>query len=771
MLQIVSDENLQQERGFLFLLNQSGLSPNECKFHRLAEGLSPTDGIVLAVGEKALRHFTNYFSISDAHCYVFKGRTNSSLTIVPVYGYKETYAAPEKRTWIAFGISKAKRLLQGETDKQINLIINPTPQQIYEYLNLCKENKRCVVDIEKTIKTHELTTIGFAADETSAICIPAKIINEDPFVKTTITNILNDENIFKIFHNYIFDCMFLNHIGFEIRGPLEDTMLRAHCLQPELPKSLSDLARIYLYCEPWKEKHDWNIVTDDFQRYNARDCVRTFQIFEAQWKEFETRNLKDFYFKHYIELMHPVLDMCCTGIKIDESEFSALKKFVEFKLVALKSEILEQVKPYVEPKVVFRHRKGKRKEGIAYYRLIDKNIKDIKNQKYFEEIPKEALDRLEKGKLSKYPVDVYEKTSDIYEFNPNSHEQLKKVLKSMGVKIPTKMGRETTDTEALIKIQLKHNLKFVSTMMEYGKLATIQENYCKLRLDEDRLKFSIGIGGTKSGRFNSSETPWGSGRNIQNLPSGRKGIEVKQICIPDLGQQLVQVDLSQAELRMVAWLSKDENLIRELEENDVHQYTADEIAKKTGQEVSRDLGKAINHASNYGMGAKKFSSVCLSTQGFVITQQQAYELLEARHALFPGIRLWQKEITDFVLKNKYLTTPWGRTRYFYSRMYSDYGTRTLDPNFVNEALNYIPQSTVADTVNRAWLKLIQIDKRFHILQQCHDSLLMQCPLSMTKDEIKEIINSAFNTITIRINSIDRVIPNKITFGMNWRDMK
>lgn len=735
--------------------------------------------VIIACGDTALRAITGFNSIGYTHCYVVPS-TVTDCPVVPAYHPAYILRSPEAMHWLTWACVKARKVIEGERDPQHHLYTKPRLSGVLNFLKKCKEVGTIAVDIEKTMSDHRLTTLGIAtsAEEAMSISMDPSHWEGDQFeqIWAALVTLMADVTVTKIFHNYIFDCMFMEHVGMSVNGTIEDTMLMAHALNPELPKGLADMARLYCFCPPWKEKHDWSNLSEQLRKYNARDCARTYQVWESQMKELEVRGLYDLYVSRYKPLMHMVLRTCNRGIRVDMEALAAVQEDVRRKLEALSADIAEIAQPHLCDKIEYKIRRGKPKPDTTYYRELDPENVCKTNPKCFLEIDPGVIAELAqpKKKLAMYPGKVYERVESHRDFNPNSPLQLKDVLKSMGIRIPTRRGKESTDTESLLKIQLKHpDNELIPMMMEYSKLATIEENYCKMRLDDDgRFRFSLNIAGTKSGRFNSSETPWGTGRNGQNMPSGRKGVQFKQVFIPDEGKKLIQVDLSQAELRVVAWLADEEQLIELLESGkDVHQYTADQVKRVTGVEVSRPLGKMLNHAANYGMGARKFASACLVQQGIVITELQAQQLLEARRASFPKIVAWQKAIEKKIMKDRWLESPHGRRRSFFGRMYADYSTKEINAALVNEALSFIPQATVVDALNEAWYNLEYLaGDRIDVLQQGHDSILLQCKENEVPNII-EIINLAFKDVSFGIGDRQCRIPWDIQVGDNWRDLK
>lgn len=203
----------------------------------------------------------------------------------------------------------------------------------------------------------------------------------------------------------------------------------------------------------------------------------------------------------------------------------------------------------------------------------------------------------------------------------------------------------------------------------------------------------------------------------------------------------MQIDLRQAETRFCAYDSCDPDLIRMLEDptKDIHRYVGAEIFQIPESEVTheqRQLGKKSGHGANYSVGVTTLQDSCLKENNLVLSRKEATNVLESYHRLFPGIRNWHQRLRETVCRERKLTTPLGRTRYFYGR---------LDDSTFREAYAYRPQSTVPDIVNHLMLGLWSAREAghtpglwFHL--QCHDSLTLSCDQS----EVAEVADFALD---------------------------
>lgn len=200
-----------------------------------------------------------------------------------------------------------------------------------------------------------------------------------------------------------------------------------------------------------------------------------------------------------------------------------------------------------------------------------------------------------------------------------------------------------------------------------------------------------------------------------------------------MSRTFLQVDLKQAESRFVAYDSCDENLIGALTDSsrDIHSEVAAEIfgcpvaqvraEHRAGDSSKRQLGKKSGHGANYSMRETTFQESCLKELNLVLSKTEAFNVLDAYHRLFPGIRRWHQRIRGTVRQKRFLDNPLGRGRYFYGRM---------DDGTFREAYAFRPQSTVPDIISHLMLRLCAARTEgqlaFWLHLQAHDSLTLSC---------------------------------------------
>lgn len=363
-------------------------------------------------------------------------------------------------------------------------------------------------------------------------------------------------------------------------------------------------------------------------------------------------------------------------------------------------------------------------------------------------------------------IDLLQKELDLLTggLNVNSHTQMVvwlydtlKYPKISKVNKETGVSGLTADNSALLKCLAKKDNRAIRLVIEIRELKKILSTYLGVKLDADkRIRCAYNLTGTETGRLSSSATLRGTGTNLQNIPEG----DIKSLFIPDEGKLFINADLSQAEARVVAYLSNEERLIRIFNEGgDIHRKNASNMFGIKEEDVTNDqrqMAKRVVHASNYGMGPRTFAAQT------GIAEARAKQLLNQYFVAYPRIKIWHLQIQETLRKCRQLTTPYGRKRIFFNR-WTD--------SLFKEGLAYIPQSTVADMLNQSLLVLWNKWKGLRdreLLLQVHDSLLVQCDMAVVSEVIREM--KSVMEAPILINNRKFSIPSDYKIGFTWNDM-
>jgi DNA polymerase-1 len=363
------------------------------------------------------------------------------------------------------------------------------------------------------------------------------------------------------------------------------------------------------------------------------------------------------------------------------------------------------------------------------------------------------------------------KTKEIHQmagesFNINSPKQLSSILFER-LKLPrikrTKTG-SSTDTEVLRKLSAVHPL--AQSLLEFREISKLKSTYidgmAKLIHPRTRkIHASFNQTGTATGRLSSSQP------NLQNIPiktaTGRK---VRQIFLPDkLGNLLLSADYSQIELRILAHLSGDKNLISAFKEDlDIHAYTASLIFAESGDKISRqmrDTAKTVNFGITYGMSAYGLS------KDLAIEINQAQEFIDAYFQRYPGVKSYINQQIKKAKKDGYVTTLMKRRRYIPQIKSSDENTRQFAQRV---AINAPVQGSASDLIKAAMVQIHHSLKAqglcTKMIIQVHDELVFSVP-QKEWEEVKALIKDRME------NVIKLKVPVKVSIktGKNWLELK
>lgn len=367
-----------------------------------------------------------------------------------------------------------------------------------------------------------------------------------------------------------------------------------------------------------------------------------------------------------------------------------------------------------------------------------------------------------------------------FNFNLGSNQQLVDVLYN-GLKLPLRLKdkKPTADEEALQSLAAIDKSGFVAFALKYAKAKTMQEIYERLEPAKDgRIRTILNPAGTLTGRFSSRGAFYVEGStNLQNMPNFEAGrdklYDVRECIVPTHGTVFLDADLSQAEARVTACLSGDEELLQRWRQSgfDVHRWTAAAMFSKSEAEVSgkeRYLGKVARHALNYGMGVVRFwrhVNANADVTGVSITMAEARRIHAAYHKLHPKLATWWEEVEWKLRRSQPVTTCFGRRAAFYPRI--DAQTETMDHDSLGAAIAYEPQSTIADLLNEGLLCLWGVEHElFRIVMQVHDSILVECK----REDVKLVADLMRDCMErrIQVRDIELIVPVDIKLcETNW----
>lgn len=351
-----------------------------------------------------------------------------------------------------------------------------------------------------------------------------------------------------------------------------------------------------------------------------------------------------------------------------------------------------------------------------------------------------------------------------HELNVASPKQMQEFLYGdlrlpIQYKVTAGKKRITCADEALTKLAGMFPNPVFILIQDIRSIRKLLSTYIRAPLNNDgRIRCSYVITGTETGRLSSRKSIYGSGTNLQNIPRGEL---VRSLFIADPGMCLVNADLSQAEARVVAYVSGETRLqaLFENPEVEVYKRIAGVFFKKHDSQVTsqeRQQIKQVVHASNYMVRSNRLSIL------LGCPEPRAREFLNQYYAMFPCIKLWHREIESQLGSKRILTTPFGRKRMFFGRW---------DSNLLREAVAYIPQSTVGDALNYGIVRAYpNLPPTWYFVLQNHDAIMAQLPEETPDEHIWKFFNHYFEfPITIGHKSFS--IPMDIKRGKDWGNLK
>ena len=392
-------------------------------------------------------------------------------------------------------------------------------------------------------------------------------------------------------------------------------------------------------------------------------------------------------------------------------------------------------------------------------------LASMENEGVFVDLEKltEFGERLKKEQ-KQLTDEIYEYAG--HEFNINSPKQLATVLfEELDLKAvkKTKSGY-STNAEVLEKLKWEHPI--VEKILEYRKIAKLNSTYVEglipaIDKKDGKIHSSFNQTVTVTGRISSTEP------NLQNIPVRTElGREMRKMFIAKSDDYvLIDADYSQIELRVLAHIAQDENMILAFNSDfDIHTSTASKVFNVEKDEVTQEMrsaAKAINFGLVYGMGEFSLS------QDLKISVKRAKEYIKDYLGSYPNVQKYMKDTVDFAKENGYVLTMFGRRRDIPEIKASNFQTRSFGERV---ALNTPIQGSAADIIK---LAMINVYKRLEkekllskLILQVHDELIIEAP----KDEVDAVCALLKEEME---KAASLLVPLKVDMktGRSWYDTK
>ncbi|MDI3533887.1 MAG: polymerase [Thermosediminibacterales bacterium] len=577
---------------------------------------------------------------------------------------------------------------------------------IKELIEKIKKCKRIVLEVEGNLLNPMKTDIiglAFGLENGETFYVPIKSLEQIKVFK----GVLEDDTIKKIGHDLKYSYITLKRNGVELKGIEFDTMIASYLLDPS--RSHHQLEDIAL------EKLNIKLMSREEFLGKGKNAV-----------DIKQKTLEEL--KNYT----------CSRVNTIAKLYSVLLNLLNNNdLIKLFTEI--EI-PLIEP--------------LASMELNGFNI-DVDELKRLSKMFGEKLENL---------------TEQIYrladaEFNINSTKQLGEILfEKLGLPAikKTKTGYSTS---ASVLEELRGHHDIIDKILEYRTLMKLKSTYVDglmavINPETGKVHSSFNQTITSTGRISSTEP------NLQNIPTRLEiGRKIRKVFIPENSNLLVSGDYSQIELRVLAHISGDQNLINAFEKDqDIHTITASEVFNVPVEQVTstmRNRAKAVNFGIVYGI-----SDFGLA-RDLNISRKEAAEYIESYFKKYPGVRDYLREVVASAKRNGYVKTILNRRRYLPELYSSNFNLRSFAER---TAMNTPIQGSAADIIKIAMIKIYtelkQKGYKTKLLLQIHDELVFDVP----KQELEEVSRLIKTNME---GAVTLAVPLKVDMkiGSNWMEMK
>ena len=552
----------------------------------------------------------------------------------------------------------------------------------------------------------ELVGLSFAVEEHKAFYVPIPANREEALrIVNIFKSLYEDQKILKIGQNLKYDLEVLRNYDIHLQSPMWDTMIAHYLIQPELRHNMDYMAETYLH---YQTVHiDELIGPKGKGQRSMRDLSPTL-VYEYACEDADiTLQLKN-------KLEPELKKHDCEKLFYDiEMPLMPVLAEMEMNGVVLDTGALAQTS----------------KELTQRMNEIEARIYELAGERFNISSPKQV------GDILFAKMKIIEKTKK------------------------TKTGQFVTSEEVLTQLQGKHEI--VADILSFRGLKKLLSTYVDnlptlINRRTGHIHTSFNQCVTATGRLSSSDP------NLQNIPvRGEDGKEIRKAFVPEPGSLFFSADYSQIELRVMAHLSQDENMIRVFAEgHDLHAATASNIYKKPIDEVTRDertKSKRANFGIIYGI------TVFGLSERLDISRDEAKLLIDGIFDTFPKVKDYMEHAKAEAREKGYVETLFGRRRYLPD---INSGNATVRGFAERNAINAPIQGTAADIIKVAMIRIFQRFQqegiRSKMILQVHDEL----NFSVLPEEMGRVEAIVLDEMQHAISLAVPLVADS-GFGANW----
>lgn len=575
--------------------------------------------------------------------------------------------------------------------------------------------KECAIDTEtvswdkndKSVDAMkaELVGLSFCAVEGEAYYVPVPADRDEAQkIVNIFAPLYSSPSVVKVGQNMKYDLTVLSHYGIELGGELFDTMIADYVLRPEQRHNMDIMAEDYLH---YRTIHFEDLVGTGKKQLTMRDLQPAAIVDYAAEDADVTLRLK-----HVLEK------------KLDEQHLTTLFRTIEMPLMPVLAH-MEMNGVCIDTQSL-----------AETSRLFTQRMLDIE-----DEIRKVAGQDLNISSPKQIGELLFDK------------------LRLMEKPRKTKTGQYVTDEQTLQVLKPKHPV--VSQILDYRGYKKLLSTYIDalptlLNQRTGHIHTSYNQAVTATGRLSSSNP------NLQNIPiRDENGKEVRKAFIPDEGCEFFSADYSQIELRLMAHLSQDKNMVEDFcSGHDIHQATAAKVFNVPLSEVTSDMrrkAKTANFGIIYGISAFGLA------ERMEVSRAEAKQLIDDYFATYPGVKAYMEKSVEKARELGYTETLFGRRCQL-----PDINSRNSVVRGYAErnAINAPIQGTAADIIKIA---MIRIDHRMReegfrskMILQVHDELNFSV-LPEEKERLQQLVIEEMQSAT----TLSVPLIADCGWGSNW----